>query len=266
MSESASDPQFFDSQVETLEDLGRKGLRMIQRRDGFRFGEDTVLLAYFCAIVTPYLKNGGKALELGAGSGAAALLLSARRPDLYIDGIEVDAAAYDVFSRNIELNRLEDRIRPIAGDIRKFPDSVLVKKAAYDLVFLNPPYRRPERGLMTRTEAGNESLLNARFEMLGGIKDFMKTACEALRPGGTIALVHRAVRLPEVLQAASSAGAEPRVLKMIHPSHESEATAFLLSARKGGKQGGFVVEAPLILRKTGNEMTSEMIKVYSDEE
>ena len=36
---------FFDPVTETIEDLGRKGFRLIQRKDGFRFGEDTVLLA-----------------------------------------------------------------------------------------------------------------------------------------------------------------------------------------------------------------------------
>lgn len=56
----------YHSREETLEDLGRKGFRMIQRKDGFRFGEDTVLLSYFAAGVGPFLKRGTKALELGS--------------------------------------------------------------------------------------------------------------------------------------------------------------------------------------------------------
>ena len=34
----------YDVTTESMEDLGRKGFRLIQRKDGFRFGEDTVLL------------------------------------------------------------------------------------------------------------------------------------------------------------------------------------------------------------------------------
>lgn len=259
MSESVYDPH-----EETLEDLGRNGLRMIQRKNGFRFGEDTVLLSYFAAGVAPFFKRGTKALELGSGCGAAALLLSARRPDFRIDGIEVDDAAFEVFSRNIRMNRLEDRIHPILGDIRFFPDTDRVQRASYDFVFFNPPYRVPGRGPVTHAERSSEALLNARFEMLGGLADFMRTASETLRPGGMIVLVHRALRLPEVMNLMSETGTEPLAVRMIHPQLESRATAFLLAGRKGGKPGGFTIEPPLILRTEDMRMTDEMNRIYSD--
>lgn len=256
----------YDAREETLEDLGRKGLRMIQRKDGFRFGEDTVLLSYFAAGAAPVFKRGTKALELGSGSGAAALLLSARRPDIRIDGIEVDDASFEVFSRNVRLNGLEDQIRPIHGDVRDFPDKGDVRRASYDFVFFNPPYRDPLRGLLTRSDSGSESLLNSRFEMLGGIPDFVRTACATLRPGGILTLVHRAVRLPEVMRILSESGTEPLRLRMIHPQSGARSTAFLLSGRKAGKPGGFVIEPPLILRTEDMKMTDEMNRIYQDGE
>ena len=254
----------YHSREETLEDLGRKGFRMIQRKDGFRFGEDTVLLSYFAAGVGPFLKRGTKALELGSGSGAASLLLAARRPDIHIDGIEVDDTSFEVFSRNVRMNGLEEQIRPIHGDIRDFPDNKHVQRASYDFVFFNPPYRDPSRGLMTRSDTGSNSLLNARFEILGGLGDFMKTASEALRPGGMVVLVHRAVRLPEVMRIMPETGTEPIRVRMIYPQLESRATAFLLAGRKGGKPGGFTIEPPLILRTEEMKMTEEMNKIYSN--
>ena len=35
---------------ETLEELGRGGLRIIQKRRGFRFGTDSILLADFACV------------------------------------------------------------------------------------------------------------------------------------------------------------------------------------------------------------------------
>ena len=35
---------------ETLEELGRGGLRIIQKRHGFRFGTDSILLADFACV------------------------------------------------------------------------------------------------------------------------------------------------------------------------------------------------------------------------
>ena len=156
MVETVQVRDFFDPEEESLEELGRKGFRMIQRRDGFRFGEDTVFLAHFCASVAPRTGKCKKVLELGAGCGAASLLLSARRPDLRIDAVEIDPVSFGVFSRNILLNGLEERIFPILGDIRKYPDSVRIKISGYDFVFFNAPYRKPERGPMTRIEANSE--------------------------------------------------------------------------------------------------------------
>ena len=257
---------FFDPVTETIEDLGRKGFRLIQRKDGFRFGEDTVLLAYYAAEVAPKFKRGTKALDLGAGCGASGVLLAARRPDVRIDGIEIDAASFNVFSRNVRMNGLIDRVRPIQGDIRDFPDARNVLCASYDFVFFNPPYGNPNRGPVTQPENKTESLRNARFEINGRLVDFFKTAADALRPGGIMAMVHRSVRLPEAMRVLLENGLQPIGLRMIHPRADARATAFLLSARKGGKPGGFFAEAPLILRNGDMIMTEEMNRIYTDGE
>lgn len=256
----------YDAKNETLEELGRNGFRMIQRNDGFRFGEDTVLLSYFSAIVAPHMKKGTKALELGSGCGAASLLLSARRSDVHIDGIEVDSESSDVFERNIELNHLEHRIRPICGDIRDFPDMVNVKKSAYDFVFFNAPYRSPKRGPVTGETGKSKALLNARFEMLGSLKDFIRVTADTLRPGGTAAIVYRTLRLPEAIRLLYEYDIEPTVLRIVYPTVDSKSNLFLLSARKGGKPGGFTLKAPLILRTRDREMSKEMIHIYTKED
>ena len=104
----------------TLEDLGRNGYRMYQLKDGFRFGTDTVLLAWFTA---SFVKGSApvKMLELGANCGAATLLVSARRDNVSIDALEIDKDAYKVLTKNIEINSLAGKVSAYEGDVRELP-------------------------------------------------------------------------------------------------------------------------------------------------
>ena len=54
----------------TVEDLGRGGLRLRQLKDGFRFGTDSVLLAWFAASMVRRRKQPGAGASSGAGDGA----------------------------------------------------------------------------------------------------------------------------------------------------------------------------------------------------
>ena len=57
---------------ETLEELQPFGLKLLQKKEGFRFGMDSVLLADFAGIRTDDL-----VADFGTGSGVLPLLLSA---------------------------------------------------------------------------------------------------------------------------------------------------------------------------------------------
>lgn len=257
--------ELFDFGVETLEELGRNNFKLIQRKSGFRFGEDTVLLSHFTAGVAPVRKRGPLALELGANCGAASILLSARRPDLRIDAVEIQETAFEVLKRNINLNGLESRIIPLCADIRELPDNNRIQKAEYDLVFFNPPYRIPDRGSVTSTESGEVELRNARFEFFGTLQDFVNSAAIALRPGGVITMIQRTVRLPEVIQLLHTFEIEPFAIRMIHPTVNKRSASFLIAGRKKGKPGGFLVCKPLILRDQNNLPTDELSTIYTED-
>ena len=72
---------------ETVEDLQRCGLRLIQQKKGFRFGEDSVLLAHHAAtaIRRPV---GIRVADLGCGCGFMTVLLSSLLPKAHITGLE----------------------------------------------------------------------------------------------------------------------------------------------------------------------------------
>jgi len=254
-------------EMETIEDLGRKGFYLIQKKNGFRYGEDTVLLAHFTAQMAGRKRRMLKAAELGTNCGAASILLAARREDIAIDGMEVQREASRVFNKNIEMNHLEGRIRPFCCDIRDiFSDSPKdIKKSSYDLVFFNPPYHVPGRGPLTAKEAASNELCEARFEVNGTLEDFFEAANWLLLPQGKIILVQRTSRLPEVLSHMASNKLEPSRIRFVHVRPEKPSTLFLLCGQKHGKSGGFQVLPPLILYKDKSNYSDELQSIYMDE-
>jgi len=109
-----NDQKYFDPETETLEDLGRAGLRLIQPKKQFRYGTDSVLLSDFAAS-----KRFMRAVDLGAGSGVIGLLISARMPAARVDCVEIQPWAADILARNIALNGMKERMRAHCGDMRE---------------------------------------------------------------------------------------------------------------------------------------------------
>ena len=152
--------------TESIEDLGRAGFRLIQSRHGFRFGEDSTLLAYFASVEAHYKRNGTKVLELGTNCGAASILLAARRSDVRIDGVEINIQATEIFRRNIRLNQLEERVRAFAADLRDEEAlQSVIQKASYDLVFFNPPFYTPGHGPASTGRNARNERQEARYEV-----------------------------------------------------------------------------------------------------
>ena len=252
--------------TETLEDLGRKGFCLIQKKNGFRYGEDTVLLSYFAARMASKKGRVQKAAELGTNCGAGSILLAARRDDITIDGMEIQRDAADVFRKNIALNHLEDRIRPFCCDIRDLflKGQQEIIRASYDLVFFNPPYQTAGRGPVTSREADSRDLLEARFEVNGTLEDFFHAANWLLLPQGKIVLVQRTSRLPEVLRYMAQYQLEPSRIRFVHVRPDKPSTLFMLCGLKHGKAGGFQVMPPLILYKDEHNYSDELQSIYMD--
>ncbi|MEK9724058.1 MAG: methyltransferase, partial [Rhodospirillaceae bacterium] len=78
---------------------------------GFRVAIDAVLLAAAVPAAA-----GQRALELGSGSGAAALCLAARVPGVAVLGLELQANLALLATRNTALSGLADRVAFVAGD------------------------------------------------------------------------------------------------------------------------------------------------------
>ncbi len=252
---------------ETIEDLGRCGYRLIQTKDGFRFGEDTVLLAHFAATMIRRRKGMSYVLELGAGCGAASILLSARRPDVRIDGIELPGRAADIFARNIRLNHLEDKVRCFAGDLRQaekeYPAEI--RGGSYHSVFCNPPFFVLGSGPSYTNASVLSGRAAARSEQNGTMDDFIAAAGRFLVPKGDLILVQRAGRLTDVIESMMRARIAPRYIRFVHPKRESSAKLVLVSGQKHASSGGLRIVPPLILYED-SQRTEELLRIYLEED
>ena len=235
---------------ERIDDLQRNGYKIIQKRDGFCFGMDAVLLSGFANV-----KPGERAVDLGTGTGIIPLLLEAKYQGSHYTGLEIQEEMAEMAARSVALNRLEDKIRIVTGDIKEA--SRLFGAASFDVVTSNPPYMNDAHGLK------NPDLPKAiaRHEVLCSLEDVVREAARLLRPGGRFYMVHRPHRLVEIIAVLKEWRLEPKRMKMVHPFVDKEANMVLIEAVRGGKSM-IKVEAPIVVYKEPGVYTDEIYTIY----
>ena len=97
---------------ETIEDLQMDGLRLIQKKNAFRFGMDSVLLAHFADI-----RENAVVADFGTGNGILILLLKGRKKGNFYYAIDIQEEAVELAARNIHLNNMEECVRIIHADV-----------------------------------------------------------------------------------------------------------------------------------------------------
>ncbi|WP_199738748.1 tRNA1(Val) (adenine(37)-N6)-methyltransferase [Corallococcus sp. CA054B] len=228
---------------ETLDSIGTADVRVFQRRTGYRFTLDAVLLAHFAATEGQDLP--GPVLELGAGSGVVSLLLvkqfGVAGP---VDALELQPAVHGRLTRAVALNGCEGRVRPVLGDLRQARS--LFTPGVYGQVVSNPPFRRAEAGVVSPDAERAVS----KSEVACDAPSVVAAARHALRPGGGVSLVYPAARLVEVLGVLAGARLFPRVLRAVHARVDAPATRFLVQALRD-QDRGLSVRAPLIVHGEG---------------
>lgn len=213
-------------------------VQVIQRREGYRFNLDPVLLAHF-AVQAGVLKP--PIIDLGTGSGVIPLILT-QKFGLDVTGLEVQQPLFELAERNVHLNRCEGRIALVLGDWRRVKEKF--SAASFSNALANPPYRAFAQG---RVSPDAEKAV-ARHEMLGALSDFCVAASYLLVERGSIFIVYPALRTTELLACLTKHGLEPKRIRFVHPRGTAPAKLLLLQAVKSGR-GGLVVDPPLLLHK-----------------
>ena len=210
-----------DECVDTFLD-GR--LKLIQFRRGYRFSIDAVLLAQFVSI-----KHDDVVIDLGTGCGIIPMVLLLNEPVGHIFALEIQPELAEQAARNARLNGFEHEVEVILGDLKHLP----LESSSADVVICNPPYRQKNSG---RINPDPQKAI-ARHELLSSLNDILDAAAKALRPKGRFAMIYPAARLADLLIKMRGFNLEPKRLRIVYPSMQSDANLALVEASLGGRAG-----------------------------
>ena len=104
----------------------------------------------------------------------------------------------------------------------------------------------------------------ARHELLCTFDDVARVAAKLLRPGGHFYLVHRPLRLPELITTLCRRGLEPKRMRLVYPHADQAPNMVLLDCVRGGGPE-LRVEPPLIVYEKDGTYTPELLQIYYGE-
>jgi len=173
--------------------LGGK-VRFLQPVEGFRAAIDPVLLAASVPAV-----NGDRVLDVGCGTGAAALCLLARCPWAWVEGVDVQPDLIALAARSAERSGSIERIGFTVADIA---GEAVLEGRTFDHVMSNPPFLELGRGRIPVEKA----VALAKVESTASLPVWLDFMVARLKDGGTLSVVHRADRCDEILAHLGQAG------------------------------------------------------------
>lgn len=236
---------------ERIDDLEYKGLKIVQNKNWFCFGIDSVLLSDFAKEI----KNNSTVLDLGSGTGIISILLSKKINAKKIIGVEIQKDVYEMSKKSILLNDLQN-VEFINEDIKNLNN--IIKNSSCDAIVTNPPYMKNNSGIKN----DNEYKLISRHEIKCNIEDIIKISSKLLKDNGELYMVHRPDRLVGIIETLRKYKLEPKKIRFVHSRQGENSNLFLIKAIKNS--GEFLkVEKPLYIYKNDNKYTDEVMEIYN---
>lgn len=235
---------------ERIDDLHRKGYKIIQNPNKFCFGIDAVLLSSFANV-----KEKEKVLDLGTGTGIIPILLEAKTKGEHFIGLEIQEESVEMASRSVTLNDLDKKVSIVQGDIKEADK--LFPLSSFDVITSNPPYMNNKNGL--KNDKKPKSI--ARHEILCTLEDVIRSAASLVKVGGRFYMVHRPSRLPEIIIMLKKYKLEPKRIRLVHPYVNKEPNMVLIESIRHGKPL-LKVEAPLVVYEEVGKYTDEIYDIY----
>ncbi len=232
-----------ENDIEELHSVN-EGLRLIQKKNGLKYGTDALLLAAFIG----RHGEGATAIELGSGTGIISLLCLARNQIGSVTALEVQPEYAALTERNAKENGLETRLRAVCSDLRDYPGNEQA-----DLIFTNPPYMKANCGKQNRFE---EKYI-ARHEAKGTIEDFCTCGASMLKYGGKFYVVYRPDRMADLICAMRNARLEPKRILFVSQTADHAPCLVLIEGKKGAASGAVVPKSFILMNADGSE-TNEM--------
>lgn len=209
------------SDDETLDTFFNGKLKIIQKKKGYRFSIDALLISEFVR-----LRKGERVIDLGTGCGILPLLLSQIGKAKSFVGVEIQEDLAECARKNVRLNHLESLISILHQDFRELKS--IFPSGSFDVVISNPPYWKNRTGRL------NPSIQKAiaRHELKGTLEDLISIASYLLKHKGRIYLIFTAQRVVDLLVALRKENIEPKQLQLVYPHPKEEAKFVLVEAVK----------------------------------
>ena len=235
---------------ETLEDLQLNGLFLIQKKTGFRFGMDAVLLAHFAGI-----REKDTVVDFGTGNGILPLLLYGRKKGNRFFAVEIQKEASELARRNAELNHLEKHITVIHADAADISD--YLERCSADAAVCNPPYGHPDASLISPEI--NKAV--ARSQKTETLDHLLSGAFYALKGRGRLFLVYPASQMLFLMKKLQLNHLEPKRFQLVYPYPSKPANLVLIEAVKDAKPMLHPMP-PLIIYNHDGSLTNDLKSVY----
>ncbi len=248
---------------EKVDDLNINGLRLIQNKEYFMFGIDSVLLAS----IVKSNSSSNIIVDFCTGSAVIPILLTTRVKYKKIIGIELQKEMYDLAIRNINLNNLKKDIDLLNNDIKEYKEILkyikenVDKSGNVDVIVCNPPYKEVGTGIINE----NNVKYIARHEEKCKLEDIFLASSKLLKTKGKLYLVHKPERLADLISIAREYNLEVKNITMLQPSLNKKPSLVLLEYVKDAKKGLNMSKVILEFDETGN-YSKQIKEIYRMEE
>jgi tRNA1(Val) A37 N6-methylase TrmN6 len=201
-------------------------LRLRQPKSGHRAGHDAMLLAAATAA-----RAGDRAVDFGAGVGAAGLALATRVPGIQIILVEIDEALAELARGNAASNAIGAKViaMDLASSAEVFAGAGLAPDSV-DVVLMNPPFNDSKQ----HRSSPDKRREIAHVADAATLENWIHAARRILKSGGVLTLIWRADGLGQVL-AALDRGFGSLAILPVHGNAATPAIRVLVRAIKGGR-------------------------------
>lgn len=235
---------------ESIDDLQLNNLKIIQKRDGFKFGIDAVLLSYFANV-----KRKFEVIDLCTGTGIIPFLLMGKYNPKKIIGLEIQEEMVEMANRSSKYNGLEDKISFVNMDLRDIDK--IKELGRFDVLTVNPPYKLSNSGIVNP----EDNLAIARHEIKCKLENVISAARILLKDNGRMFMVHRPDRLVDILTLMRQYKIEPKRIQMVQPSIEKAPNIVLIEGQRDG--GTFLKwEKPIYVYDEYGNYSDEINTIY----
>ena len=239
---------------ERIDDLGIKNLKIIQNKEGFCFGIDSVLLSDFAKDI----KKDSMVMDLGTGTGIIPILLCGKTKLKKVIGVEIQKEVCEMAKRSIELNNLEDKFQILNENILDLEK--IYSENTFDVIVTNPPYKKMNTGILNE----NEKKLISRHEYKANLEDFLKVSKRLLKDKGEFYMVHRPERLVDILFNMRKYKIEPKNIRFVFSNKNKEPKLVLIKGIKNANPFLKIENNLYIYDEDGNYKITTYL--YSDED